>query len=372
MRDNEYFGYKNDEAYFDDTARTDTHTNEMARNAVERFLEAETSDYMAGGYGTKRAERPDRTELPTRAAGPVTAELDDDTWCPPAPPDFTDDEEFMAQLANIRRERPRRDANPTPKPAVRVNTERRRRTTSPVELHETDADWAPLADKDVDAFRMRYSEDDIMSAPKEAKVKDPHARGAMPVHRRDSDRPVGSEGASPLRYLLAIMFVGVLILMAFLALNNRNLRRDLDTYQAQVARMDDNAITVESQRLEIIALNASLAEYRANASGPGPANEPPDTTYEPSNEYDDPYYEEPPNRPSSDETPPYEPQPTPVPQPQQIIHVVQAGQFLSHIARDHFGIGSQHYIDLILAANPNITNPNNIREGQEIIIPPRE
>jgi len=369
MRDNEYYGYNNDEAHFDDMPNTDTHTNEMARNAVERFLEAETSDYMTG-YGSRRAERPDRSERTSRAAATNPAELGDDTWCPPAPPDFSDDDEFMAQLANIRRERPRRETNPTPKPAVRVNTERRRRTPAPVELHETDADWIPLEDKDVDAFRMRYSEDDIMSAPKEAQVKEPRAKSAVPTHRREPDRPIGGEGPSPLRYLLAIVFVGVLFLMAFLALNNRNLRRDLDTYHAQIARMEDSAVTVESQRLEIISLNATLAEYRAQASQPGNETQTPDPG--PSDEYYYPPIEEPPSRPT-DETPPEEPQPTPVPPaPQQVIHIVQEGQFLSHIARLYFGSHAQHYIDLIVAANDDIPNANSIREGQAIIIPPRE
>jgi len=371
VRDSEYFGYNSDDTHNDAyniEHNADTHTNEMARNAVERFLEAETSDYISG-YDSRRAERPDRTERSPGFTGHHMEEHVDDAWCPPAPPDFSDDDEFMAQLANIRRERPRREMNPTPKPAVRVNTERRRRTPSP-ELHETDMDWAPLEDKDVDAFRMRYSEDDIMSPPKEAMMKDSQPKGVVPAHRRDPDRPVSGGEPSPLRYLLAIVFVGVLFLMAFLAINNRNLRRDLDANQSQIARIEDNAEELERLRLEVSSLNATLTQYRAQANEqqneqPQAPDYPPDVEYAYPPDYEAPY------RPT-DETPPYDPQPTPPPQPEQVIHIVQPGEFLSHIARIHFNSHAQHYIDLIVAANDDIANANNIRVGQAIIIPPRE
>ena len=371
MRENEYYGYATDEAHidtrrdtYDDVGSTETHTNEMARNAVERFLESETGDYIAG-YDTRKAERPDKSGA-VRASRPVShAEPEEGVWCPPPPPDFEDDEEFMAKLANIRRDRPRRDPNPMPRPAVRVNAERRR-TPSPVDRPADDLDWGPLEEDDIDSFRGRYSVDDVMSAPKEARIKEP--RSTVPVSRREADRPASGDGPGPLRYLLAIVFVGVLFLMAFLALNNRNLRRDLDAYQAQVARIEDNAQTLERQNIEINSLNTTLAAYReqlalhnAQLQEPG-IGQNDDTPHS--------QEEEIPNRPS-DETPADEPPPPPPP-PEPVIHVVQAGQFLSHIAREHFGTGTQHYINLILAANPDITNPNNIREGQEIIIPPRE
>ena len=56
--------------------------------------------------------------------------------------------------------------------------------------------------------------------------------------------------------------------------------------------------------------------------------------------------------------------PTAIPTPEQVIHVVKAGDSLSKIAAT-YGVT----IDQILAANPKITNPNKIAVGDQIVIP---
>ncbi|HET9346732.1 MAG TPA: LysM domain-containing protein [Candidatus Limnocylindrales bacterium] len=56
--------------------------------------------------------------------------------------------------------------------------------------------------------------------------------------------------------------------------------------------------------------------------------------------------------------------PTPTPAPTPTIYVIQAGDTLSKIATDH-GLT----LDQLMAANPDITDPNRITEGQRIIIP---
>jgi nucleoid-associated protein YgaU len=55
---------------------------------------------------------------------------------------------------------------------------------------------------------------------------------------------------------------------------------------------------------------------------------------------------------------------TPEPSPTPITYVVVAGDTLSKIARKH-GVTN----DELLAANPQITNPNRIKVGDEIVIP---
>ena len=385
MRDTDYFGYNSDEAYPDnydearssDSTSSANTTNEMARNAVERFFESESGDYMPD-YDGRKPERPEQAERTPRAIAPIMSDTGDSAWRPAAPPDFSDDDEFMAQLANIRRDRPRRDPNPTPKPAVRVNSEHRR--YAPSELHDDDeADWAPLEDKEVDMFRARYSpEEDIVSPPKsaiEVKAQEPRPKSTVPAHRRRPERPTGGEGGNPLRYLLAIMFVGILLLMAFLALNNRSLRRDLDAYQSQIARIEDNTANLERLTLQYNDLNATLRQYRTQLALQG--EQQPITGHDPyyttDGTYDTSYeYGETPARPSDEYTTDDPPPPPPPPAPEQTIHIVESGQFLSHIAHIHFGSSSVHYVNLIVAANDDVTNPNDIRIGQELIIPPRE
>jgi LysM repeat protein len=56
--------------------------------------------------------------------------------------------------------------------------------------------------------------------------------------------------------------------------------------------------------------------------------------------------------------------PTPAPAPTPTTYVIKAGDTLSTIASEH-GLS----LDQLLAANPDITNPNLIKQGQQIIIP---
>jgi LysM repeat protein len=53
-----------------------------------------------------------------------------------------------------------------------------------------------------------------------------------------------------------------------------------------------------------------------------------------------------------------------VPTPAQVVHVVKSGDNLSAIAAQ-YGVT----VDQILEANPQITNPNSINVGDEIVIP---
>ena len=58
------------------------------------------------------------------------------------------------------------------------------------------------------------------------------------------------------------------------------------------------------------------------------------------------------------------PSPTATPGPTQLIYVVKSGDTLTRIA-DQFDVT----VEQILAANPEITNANNINVGQQIVIP---
>jgi LysM domain-containing protein len=57
-------------------------------------------------------------------------------------------------------------------------------------------------------------------------------------------------------------------------------------------------------------------------------------------------------------------EPTPTPEPTPVIYVIKGGDTLSKIASEH-GLT----LDELMAANPDITDPNRITEGQQIIIP---
>lgn len=405
MRDQDYYELTSDDAYTTDDSGyiNDTEAHAYSHDAqnddVELFLENQTSDYIAG-FESKRKNRSDRSVKPERAPGGfddyAASPPVEDSWRPAPPPNFEDDEEFMTQLANIRRDRPRRrEQNPMPKPAVRVNSERRRRLHSPEELHETheaqehevDTGYVqlPLEDEDYSTFRPRYDGPDIMAPTTGTRVKEPRPRGTVPTHRREQDNTDGTDTGNPLRYLLAIVFVGVLGLMAFLAMNNRNLRRDVEYYQAQIASMDDSTVALALMTVELEGYREDLRYYRGQVEGgrgqyngaqvaesyvPGADytqgyEQPGDEPYEgPAETYP------PPGRPS-DETPTQEAPPPPPPAPEPVIHIVQSGEVLSRIANLHFGSSTQHYVNLIAAAN-NLTDPGNIRIGQELVIPPRE
>jgi hypothetical protein len=56
--------------------------------------------------------------------------------------------------------------------------------------------------------------------------------------------------------------------------------------------------------------------------------------------------------------------PTPIPAPTPTVYIIKKGDFLNKIAAAH-GIS----LDELLAANPDIKDPNKIVEGQQIIIP---
>jgi hypothetical protein len=68
--------------------------------------------------------------------------------------------------------------------------------------------------------------------------------------------------------------------------------------------------------------------------------------------------------PSASPTSDVSPSPTPTPTPEAVLYRVKSGETLGQIATRF-----QVSIDVIMSANPEITNPELIRAGQEIIIP---
>jgi LysM repeat protein len=68
--------------------------------------------------------------------------------------------------------------------------------------------------------------------------------------------------------------------------------------------------------------------------------------------------------PSASPTSDVSPSPTPTPTPESLIYRVKSGETLGEISTRF-----QVSIDVIMSANPEITNPELIRAGQEIIIP---
>jgi len=68
--------------------------------------------------------------------------------------------------------------------------------------------------------------------------------------------------------------------------------------------------------------------------------------------------------PSASPTSDISPSPTPTPTPEVVLYRVKSGETLGQIATRF-----QVSIDVIMSANPEITNPELIRAGQELIIP---
>ncbi len=56
--------------------------------------------------------------------------------------------------------------------------------------------------------------------------------------------------------------------------------------------------------------------------------------------------------------------PTPEPTPEQVVYTIKSGDTLSEISQKF-----QVSIDVIIGANPEVTDPNNLRIGQRLIIP---
>ena len=335
------------------------HGNEMARSAVERFLESEVSEDMA--YDARRRELPPHTdEMPHRDEPMMEAppEMEHHGHVPP-PPRYGADDEYMSRLADARMERQRRmDKNPEPRPAVRVNVERPRRShpvvTEPVEV---DTESAPMAEEDFDNFRRRYSEPHVMTPPPREKP------APRPAAKRRKEAEV-VEGPSPLRYMVAIIAVGILGLMTFLAANNRNLRVEVDRYRAQATAADDNTEELLRANVEIAGYQQTIAELEAEladrdaqlaALGQASGDDDPDA------DADDT------TRPEETTTEETTQAPPAVTGPRVII--AQRGDNVWRIARRYYGSDAQVYRDAIIAANELIPPNYYVFEGDEIIIP---
>ena len=374
VRENEHFDYKFDDDdiqdvpdervqeqdYYDEYDESYEYGNEMARSAVERFLESESGD----ANDQRQKQKPSRRE--------GTPESDKRS---PSTPQYENDEEYMARLADAKRERQRRrEQNPVPKPAVRVGVERPRRSspTNPViaaDKQQVGEDWEPMPEDDFNNFRKRYNDPHVM-APREVKAG-VRSRTATAAPRRDSD--AGAEGPSPLRYMLFIILFGMLVLMAFLAVNNRNLRqvearyRDLTenapNYTAVTAGLqldlDRYREANASLRAELDAQAAQLRELGYGGEDPTYNYSPPEgTTGRPEDDAT-----------ATDDPPPADPPPPPPPPSVEYqIHVVESGQYLSHIANLFFTGNTQYHVNRIVELN-GLASPDDIQAGQELRIP---
>jgi LysM repeat protein len=56
--------------------------------------------------------------------------------------------------------------------------------------------------------------------------------------------------------------------------------------------------------------------------------------------------------------------PTPEPTPEQVVYTIKSGDTLFDISQQF-----QISVDVILGANPEVTDPGNLKIGQQIIIP---
>ena len=68
--------------------------------------------------------------------------------------------------------------------------------------------------------------------------------------------------------------------------------------------------------------------------------------------------------PTASATPAVSASPTPTPTPAPVIHVVKSGDTLFAISQEY-----KVSVDVILGANPQVGNPNNLRIGEQLLIP---
>ena len=68
--------------------------------------------------------------------------------------------------------------------------------------------------------------------------------------------------------------------------------------------------------------------------------------------------------PSASATPEESVAPTPTPTPAPVIHVVKSGDTLFEISQEY-----KVSVDAILGANPQVGNPNNLKIGEQLVIP---
>jgi LysM repeat protein len=68
--------------------------------------------------------------------------------------------------------------------------------------------------------------------------------------------------------------------------------------------------------------------------------------------------------PSASATPDVSTAPTPTPTPEPVIHVVKSGDSLYAISQEY-----NVSVEVILGANPQVGNPNNLRIGEQLLIP---
>jgi LysM repeat protein len=68
--------------------------------------------------------------------------------------------------------------------------------------------------------------------------------------------------------------------------------------------------------------------------------------------------------PSASATPEVSAAPTPTPTPAPVIHVVRSGDTLFAISQEY-----KVSVEVILGANPQVGNPNNLKIGEQLLIP---
>jgi LysM repeat protein len=68
--------------------------------------------------------------------------------------------------------------------------------------------------------------------------------------------------------------------------------------------------------------------------------------------------------PSASVTPEVSASPTPTPTPAPVVHIVKGGDTLSEISQKY-----KVSMEVILGANPQVTNPNALRIGERLVIP---
>lgn len=260
------------------------------------------------------------------------------------------------------RERGRRPAGATgPVPAVRTNVKTERPAPPPEGRPRRDPRNVPAPIEDgYDNFRQRYNPDELISSPRNPGK--PKRRG-QPADGRGNFGGYGGDGPNIIRWVAIGSAAVFIILMVVLIFQVNSLAGQRNYYRDIAESIDNETSPAGPSQLELYAMEETIdiqrdmiADLRNRMIQAGLD---PDAPVLPPNFGGQPSE-------GGSELPPQAPEPT-SDFPREIT--INPGDSLSRIANRYYGSNTQDIIAMIANYN-GLANPNDIRIGQTLTLPP--
>lgn len=257
----------------------------------------------------------------------------------------------------------RRQPNPDPKPAVRVNVPNERPVPPEARIRKEPRNVPSPIEDEWDNFRQRYNPGELISSPRSPGNR--QRRGPAPDRGGRGQEYYEVESVSPIRWIITAVAISVMVLMVFLVVRMSSMSNQLTDAQETIRQLEYTPPVETASPLEIQARDEQIAELRNEITRLRNllmmANIDPDAPVPP------PHLGE--NDPDSgDPTSPGAADTSGTDDfPRQIT--VVAGDSLSRIANRNYGTNAPEIINHIVAYN-NLSNPNAIQVGQVLTLPP--